>query len=122
MNQLCYEHLQWGRYISQDEENMLVDYLSENDIEVDIDDTTNEICLMVLKLRPYTPSLDKTSVDKSIIGQPSGKVPIDIYMNIAMDSDRETLLSMMSTSKYHQSKFDENFFQRYLNQNYPNII
>ena len=120
MNRLCHSYLKGYSKLSRDQEDMIVDYLADKGIDVDIDATTEEICQTVLQLKPYVPELKQTlNMDPLVY---SSLLPADIYLNIAKENDRKTLLSMTSANKALRAKFDDNFFLDYLTRHYPETI
>lgn len=119
MNRLCYQHLNSPFKLRDEDEEKLVDYLSDLGIEVDIDTNIDDMCAILLATEPYVHKKTETTENISPKVTNYGDLDINLYMRLAMNADRKTLESMMMASKAHYVKFDEKFFKKYLEINYP---
>lgn len=131
MQSLCARFYRGGD-INEEEEEIIIDYLSANKIDVNINTSLKKICYLALKHKlggkeqaiNFIKSLstDKEVYNEKIIPKKYGDIDINTYLQIALIVDDETLLNMMKTSKIHFDKFDDKFFLSYLQKHYPNLI
>lgn len=112
--------------IDEEDEEILVDYLYSKGVKINLDFPKENLCDKILlknkiNIEEYKKNLFKeTEMDDNI--KYYGNLDINIFLNIAMRSDDRTLLTMMNISKIHREKFKDDFFKKYLQLHYPNII
>lgn len=132
MESLCIRFYKGG-HIDEEEEEIIVDYLSHHHINVNLDTPLERMCYLALKHKlggktaanQFIKSLseDKEEIySEPIIANKYGDVDINTYLKIALEVDDETLLNMIKTSKIHLNKFDDKFFLAYMQKHYPNLI
>ena len=132
MESLCVRFYKGG-HIDEEEEEIIVDYLSDHNINVNLDTSLEKMCYLALKHKLgseeqinifiKTLSSDKEDINSEpLVAKKYGDLDINTYLKIALEVDDKTLLSMMKTSKIHFDKFDDKFFLAYMQKYYPNLI
>jgi hypothetical protein len=118
--------------LSPEDEEIIIDYLYDNNIDVNLDTPPKRLCYLALKhklgskekVQEFRQSLFSYNITEE--GEYNlkkyGDMDINSYLNIALYADDRTLLSMMNVSKSHQYKFDDNFFKKYLELHYPQSL
>lgn len=127
MESVCSKYYKVGS-ITEEEEELLVDFLYNNGIEVDLDIEVEQLCYLSLlakfksieKIEKFKKELKKEFEIKSEIPKKqTGYFDKDTYMKVALNADDRTLLNMLKATKY---KFKDSFFRDYLNLNYSNLL
>lgn len=127
METICINYFK-GANITDDDEDIIIDYLSDHNINVSLDMKVKDMCLLALNHKhgnvEKNDNFDVDDRDNQEIIEINkyGDLSIDVYLNIAMNADDRTLLQMMSVSKRHMNKFNNIFFKNYLIKNYPYLI
>lgn len=135
---ICQKFFQKGE-MSEDDEEILIDFLYRRGIEVNIDIPKRKLCIRVLdkklgsreksKLFYRKAKEDEILSRRDIILESEaydpnkyGDLNIDTFLKIAMEADDFTLLKLMNISKIHANKFTDSFFKNYIVKHYPNLL
>ena len=123
METICSKYYK-GVDITEEEEEFLVDYLYDKGFDIETDTSLDEMCRLAVLTKYDLVEDFKKELKKDI--NVEGKImqrqmifDKDTYMKIASKADDETLLNMLAASEY---KFDDSFFKKYLENNYPNTL
>jgi hypothetical protein len=119
MENICIKFFKGG-HMTEEEEEIVVDYLSDHRIKIHLDTSNQKMCQLALthkygskeKFNDVILNLNKETEVQSekFIKDRYGNLDINTYLKIAMESDDKTLLNMMNVSKIHSLKFDDSFF------------
>lgn len=131
METVCAKHFK-GSEITEDDELILIDYLYDNGIEVDMDVEHDELCRLAMikrlgsekNLEDWIANLDKPIEMRSEKYNPNkyGDLNLNTYLKIALMSDDRTVLNMMYALPLNWKHFDDKFFKNYFELHYPNLL
>jgi hypothetical protein len=139
--EICINYYRGGG-LSEENSDFLIDYLSDRDLDeyINQDSSNEDICNLVIRqkmndedsledindyigniksfrnINQYQPELKRKENVKSF----RANIPIDLYLQIALESDWQTIKNMIIAN--NSEKFNETFFKLLLQKRYPLLL